>query len=158
MLDGSGFGIALRDDDAAQRVAKLTGHFLIGGLAIVVAKTDLRIRLGWLQENTPAVIRHLHEFKIGPAFGLDADGGAQVNVFLLESVRTHFTPPVKIVRQPLFQSALELLVFGKVYVVWNSVVKIHDSHRFQPRINADARGGKCISICVYPRSSAAKSF
>src|SRR5882724_1294118 len=126
LLDRGWFGVALGHDNAAQRVAKFTRHFLVSRLSVVVTETDLCISLGGFKKNAPAIVRHLHEIKVGPTVRLDADGGAEINVFLLESIRTHLLPPVKIIWQPLFQCSLQLSVFGQVHVIRNAFVKIHN--------------------------------
>src|SRR5687768_14072679 len=60
LLDRRGFGVALRDDDASQRVAKLAGHFLVRGTPVVVAETDDCIRLWRFEKDAPAILRHFH--------------------------------------------------------------------------------------------------
>src|SRR5882672_3774848 len=125
LFDRSRLSIALRDDDPAQRVSEFAGDFLISWCAIVITKANLRVRLRRLEKNAPAIVGHLHVIKVRPAFGPDVNRGAQPDVFVLETVGPHVMPPVEIVRQPLFQSALQTLVFGKIYVVRNAIVKIH---------------------------------
>src|SRR5689334_8177380 len=69
LFNWRGFGVALRDDDASQRVAKLAGHFLVRGAAVVVAKTDDGVGFSWFEKDAPAIVRHLHVIEMSPAFG-----------------------------------------------------------------------------------------
>ena len=140
LLDRRGLGVALRDDDAAQAVAELAGHLLIDRLAVVVAEAHGRARIGGLEEDAPAVVGHLHVVEVRPAVRLDADRRAQVNVLLLEAVGTHLAPPVEVVGQPLFQRALEPLVFRQVDVVRDALVEIHAHDYFSTSsLRPDAR-------------------
>ncbi len=122
LFNGSRLGVSLRDDNAPQRVAEFTRHFLVRGLAVVVTKANLRIGLRGLEKDAPTIVRHFDEIKICPTIRLNTDRGAEVNVLLLKAVRAHLLPPVEIVRQPLFQRALEFLVFRQVNVVRNAFV------------------------------------
>jgi hypothetical protein len=80
LLDGGGLGVALDDDQAAQHGAVLAGHFLPGGLALVLAEADPALGDGGREQDAPAVLRHLHVVELRPALRIDADGGAQVDV------------------------------------------------------------------------------
>ena len=122
LFDGRGFGVALRDDDSSQRIAKLAGHFLICRLSVVVAEADLGVGLRWFEKDAPTIIGHLHVIEVRPSFGADVNRGAQPHVFFLKTFRSHLAPPVEIVWQPLLQRALKLLVFGEIYVVRNAIV------------------------------------
>ena len=68
LLDGSRFSITLGDDDAAERVAKLAGHFLIRRLPIIIAEANLRVRLRGFEKNAPTIVRHLDIIEVRPAF------------------------------------------------------------------------------------------
>src|SRR5262249_28945860 len=107
LFNGSRFGIALGYDDAAQGVAKFSRHFLIGGLAVVVAETDFGVRVRWYQKDAPTVIRHLDVIEMRPAVRLDADSRSEIHILLLKAVGSHLLPPVEIVRQPLFERPLQ---------------------------------------------------
>ena len=126
LFDRSRFGISLSDDDSAQRISKLAGHFLISWVPVVVAKTNLRVGLCRFEKDAPAIFRHLHVIEMRPAFRADIHRSAQPDIFFLKSFGSHVVPPTEKVRQPLFQSTLQTLVFGKIHVVRNAFVKIHD--------------------------------
>jgi hypothetical protein len=96
-------------------------------LAIVVSETNRCSGICRLEKDAPAIIGHLHEIEVGPTIWFNADCGPQVDFFLLEAFRPHLLPPLKIVWQPLLQRSLKFLVLGKVYVVRNAFVKVHDS-------------------------------
>src|SRR2546425_12392167 len=64
-----------------------------------------------------------------PAFGTDIHRSAQPDIFFLKSFGSPVVPATEKVRQPLFQSALKAFVFGKIHVVRNAFVKIHDLRR-----------------------------
>jgi hypothetical protein len=64
---------------------------------------------------------------------VDSGGFEQKPFGAGEVVRPHLAPPVEIVRQPLLECALKFFVFGKIYVVRNAIVKIHDSYQFSHR-------------------------
>ena len=59
LLHRRGFGVALRDNEAAELVAKLSGHFLPDGAAVKVAKADGAIDhwVGGLPDGYQAVAR-----------------------------------------------------------------------------------------------------
>src|SRR5436309_14529066 len=71
LLNGSRLSIALRDDDASQRITKFAGHFLICRRAVVVTETNFRVRFSGFKEDAPAIVRHLHVIKMRPAFATD---------------------------------------------------------------------------------------
>ena len=121
LLHAGGLGVALNDDQPAQLVAELTGHFLPHRLALEVAEADAPIggRLG--EEDAPAVLGQLHVFEVGPAGPIDADGGAQVNlVAVLEAGRPHVAPPIEIGGLPMLEGPLQPLVAGQVDVIGNA--------------------------------------
>src|SRR5215468_10674001 len=99
LLDRGRLGVALRDDNAAQWIAEFAGNLLICRFAAVIAEADLRLRLARRQKDAPSVIRHLHVVVMRPSVRLDADGRAQINVFLLKSGGPHLAPPVEVIRQ-----------------------------------------------------------
>src|SRR5205085_325764 len=72
LLDRRGLCVGLRDDDAAQWVSELAGHFLVSVRAKVVAEADARVRVGGLEEDAPAVLGHPHIVEVSPPFRLDA--------------------------------------------------------------------------------------
>ena len=101
LLDAGRLGVALDHDQAAQHGAVLARHLLPGLLALVRAEVDLAVLLARRQQDAPAVFGHLHVVELGPALGIDADGGAQVDVRGLEAVRPHGHPPVDVAGMPL---------------------------------------------------------
>ena len=129
LLDRGRLGVALRHDDAAQVGAVFAGDVLPGVFALVVAKVDLAILLGRVQEDAPAVVRHLHMAELGPALRINADGGAQVDVKVLRIVRSHVAPPLQVVGLPLFQRALQRAVFAEVDVVGDFVAVADGGHK-----------------------------
>ena len=62
--------------------------------------------------------------ELRPAGRIDADGGAQIDLRLLKTLRTHVVPPVEIIGPPGLQRALKLLVGGKIDVVRDDVVQL----------------------------------
>ena len=80
LLDRSGLGITLGDDNAAELRAVFARDLLPYRLAEGVAKTDSAIFHLVGEEDAPAVIGHFHRAILCPAFGVDTDGGAQVDV------------------------------------------------------------------------------
>src|SRR5919199_6809840 len=95
LLDRRRLGIALRDDQAAQRSAIFAGHLLPHGLALVIAEGNRATGLRLREEDTPAVFRHLHVAELRPASCIHADGRAQVNVARLETIGAHVPPPLQ---------------------------------------------------------------
>ena len=128
LLDGSWFGVALRDDDAAQVGAVFTGHVVPGFFALVVAKMDGTVGHARVHENAPAVVAHLGIAKLRPALWVHADGRAQVHVVASRSNRAHVVPPVDEVGLPAFQRALQGAVFGEVDVVGDFFAVIDGAH------------------------------
>src|SRR5262249_32747160 len=68
-------------------------------------------------EDAPAVVRHLHVIEVRPAFVIDADCGAEIDLIGLEAFGAHLLPPIDELRLPRLERALELLVVGEVDVV-----------------------------------------
>ncbi len=128
LLDRSRLGVALGDDDAAQRRAVFAGHVLPGGLAPVGAEVDLAACLGGGEENAPAVVRHPHVVEVRPALGLDADRGAQVHVHRLRLFGAHFAPPLEVPRLPVLERALQRPVARQVDVVRDALVVVDARH------------------------------
>ena len=87
LLDRGRLGVALDDDQAAQVGAVLAGHLLPHRLAEVVAEGDAAVGLRVGEEDAPAVVGHLDVAEVGPALLADGDGGAQVDVVVLEGRR-----------------------------------------------------------------------
>src|SRR6218665_4047706 len=121
-------GIALGDDDAAQVGAVLARQVLPDLLALVVAKVDLALGGARVQEDAPAIVAHLHMAEPGPAVGLHAHGGAQVDLVLAGTGRPHVVPPVDEVGLPAFERALQCAVFAQVHVVRNFLAVIDRAH------------------------------
>src|SRR5262245_54582078 len=80
LLDGCRLGIALRDDEPAERAAILTGNVLPGRKILVIAEPDDPSRLGLREEDTPSILGHSHVVELGPSLSVDADGRTQVHV------------------------------------------------------------------------------
>src|ERR1700749_1901850 len=83
LLDRGRLGIALDDDEAAQQSAIFARHLLPGGLAVLPGGRDLAALPLRRQQDAPAVLRHLDVIELGPALGIDRDGGAQIDERLL---------------------------------------------------------------------------
>src|SRR4029077_6633589 len=47
--------VALRDDDASQKISEFAGDFAPHGLSLEVAEADGGVVLWWRQENAPAI-------------------------------------------------------------------------------------------------------
>ena len=128
LLDGGGLGVPLHRNDAPERPPVLPGNFLPHRLPLAVPEPDDPVSGGRGQENTPAVVRHLHVVVVGPAAGVDVDGGAQVHVARLESDRTGFPPPVDVGRLPCLQGPPQAPVVAELHVVGNALVEIDARH------------------------------
>ena len=123
LLDAGRLGVALGDDEAAERVSVLAGHFGPHRLAQVIAKADgaARDRIG--QEDAPAVVGHLHVVEVRPPVVIDRNGRAQEHVVAPESR----AGPISRHHDKNFgchcsERALQLLVAGEVDVVGDLVV------------------------------------
>src|SRR3546814_644591 len=101
LFDRRRFGVALRDDDAAQVGTMLARHVLPNRLAPVIAELHGAAGLHGIQEDAPAILGHFHVAEIGPAVALDADGSAQVNVEPMAAVGAGLAPPVDEARLPV---------------------------------------------------------
>ena len=123
LLDRSGLGVGLGDDDAAERVAVLARNLVPDRLALVVAEADLPLLLG-VEEDAPAILRHADEVEVRPAIRLHADRRAQVHLMRLETLRPHFLPPGEEVRLPLLEGALQAPVRAEVDVVRDALERL----------------------------------
>ena len=132
LLNARGLGIALRDNDTAQRGAVFARHLLPGRVALMVAEIDLALVLRRGQEDAPTVVGHLDVAELGPALGIDTDRRAQEDVLRLEAFGPHLLPPVEIGRLPLLKRTLELAVFTQVDVVGYFVVVVDRHLRCAP--------------------------
>ena len=103
LLHRGGLGVALGHDEPAERPAVLARHVRPGGLSLVLAEIDPAVGLRLGEEDTPAVLGHLHVAELGPAFRVHAGGGAQVDVLGLEALRPHVVPPLEELRLPVLQ-------------------------------------------------------
>ena len=131
LLDRCRFGIALGDDQAAQRAAMFARDFLPHGLALVFAKGDFPVRIGIGEKNPPAIFRHLDVAEISPALGIDADRGAEINIEIQRPLRAEIFPPVQKARLPGFERALQTAVVAEIDVVRNAGREI-DRHNLDP--------------------------
>ncbi len=107
LLDGRRFGIALDDDQPAQHRAVFARQVLPDRFALVLAEGDLAAFLLGRQQDAPAVFRHLDVAELGPAFGIHADGGAQVDLVIRRVDRPHAAPPLEVLRIPGFERTLQ---------------------------------------------------
>src|SRR6266540_494720 len=128
--------VALGDDEPAQRAAVLTGHFLPGRIALVVAEVDGASRLGLRQEDAPAVLRHLDVPELGPALSVDAAGGAQVHLLRLEAVGPHVLPPFEEPGLSFLERPLEPPVLRQVDVVRDPLDVVDAGHHTLLRSNS----------------------
>ena len=124
LLDRSGLGIALHDDQAAQHRAVFAGHFLPGRFALVRAEPDPAVRNRRREQDAPAVFRHPDIAEPGPALRLDADRGAQIDEIGLEPLGAALLPPVDAARVPVFQRAAQPRVGIESDIVRNEAVVI----------------------------------
>ena len=85
LFDRGRLSVALDHNQAAQHGAVLARHFLPGRLALVHAKRHRAPLLLRRQQNTPAVVGHFDVVELGPALGVDADRGAQIDQRFLEA-------------------------------------------------------------------------
>ena len=130
LLDRCGFGITLRDDQAAKGRAVFARHFLPHVLPHVVTKTNFATLFLVRHEDAPAVVRHGGVAVTGPARRIHTHSGAQVNVFGLEVRRSHLVPPVQKSGLPMLQRPLELAVFTEAHVVGDQGLKVYGAHCF----------------------------
>src|SRR5713101_6959322 len=84
LLHRGGLGVALGHDQPSERPPVLAGDLLPGGLALVIAEVDLTARLRLGEEDAPAVLGHPGVVELGPALGVHAGRGAQVDLLGLE--------------------------------------------------------------------------
>ena len=128
LLDRRGLGVALGDDQPAQRAAVLAGNLLPHRLAEIVAEADAPVLLRFREEDSPAVVGHAHVVVVRPALGVDGDRGAQVDVERVEIGRPHLLPPVQERGLPLLERALQRAVLRELDVVGDAfgVVDRHD--------------------------------
>jgi hypothetical protein len=83
LLDRRRLRVALRDDDAAQVRAVLSGHVLPDGLADLFAEMNPPVGDLRREKDAPAIVRHLHVVEVCPAGRMCRDRGAQVDVVRL---------------------------------------------------------------------------
>src|SRR5579859_7680349 len=118
LLDARGLCVALRDDQAAQLVAELAGHFLPDGLTVEITETNAAIVHRIREEDAPAILGQLYVLEVRPAFRIDADRSAHVHlVIILEALRPHVAPPLDVLRLPVLERALQTLVARQADVV-----------------------------------------
>ena len=125
------------DPQPVSIICKRSRQDFDGGLAIIVAETDFRVRGGRRQKDAPAIFRHLDVIEMRPPLRLDADRGAQVDILFLKIRGAHLAPPVQIIRQPFFQRASQSRVFGEIDVIRNAVVEIHMTLRIGQQENVE---------------------
>ncbi len=128
LLDRCRLGVALRDDQAAQVGPMLARHFLPRRLALARAEVHLASGFRGIEEDAPAVLRHLHVVEVRPALGIHADRGAQVHVDVAGAFRAHVGPPVLELGLPVLERALQRAVAREIDVVRN-LFGVIDAHR-----------------------------
>ena len=128
LLDGGGLGVALGDDDAAERRAIFPRHFLPRRLALVRAEADVAAGLRGIEKDSPAVVRHFHVIEMRPAGMIDAYRSAQIDIEAAAALRPHFFPPVEEARLPMLERALQRLVRREVDVIGNFLAIVDGHH------------------------------
>ena len=128
LLNRGGLGVPLGDDQAAQLGAILGGDLVPDRLALVGAEGDLPVGAGFGQEDAPAIVGHLHMVEMGPAVGVHADGGAQIDLDVVGIDRPHVLPPLDVGRLPALECAQQAPVVAQIDVVGDGfvVVSFHD--------------------------------
>src|SRR5205085_10016857 len=86
-------------------------------LAAGLAEIELALRILPRKENAPTIFGHADIVELGPALGIDAVRGAQIDQRFLEAFRPHVVPPVEIAGMPSLQRLEHLAVLGEVDVV-----------------------------------------
>ena len=132
LLDRGRLGVALDHDQAAQHGAVFARHFLPGILALMRAERNLAAFQLRRQQHAPAIFRHAYIVELGPALGIDADRGAQIDQRFLEAFRPHVVPPVDVAGMPLLQRALDAHVLPERDIVRDQavVVDLLDVHGY----------------------------
>src|SRR5437879_12776325 len=100
LLDRCRLGVALHDDQAAQHRAVFARHLLPGRFALMRAEADLAVLDRRRQQDAPAVFRHADTAEFGPALGIDADSGAQIDEVLLKPLGAAVAPQIEIAEVP----------------------------------------------------------
>src|SRR5436190_1325400 len=158
LLDRRGLGVALGDDQAAERVPVLARDLLPHRLPEVVAEADPALGYALGEEDPPAILGHADVVEVRPAARIDRHGGAQIDRVLLEALRAHLAPPGEEVRLPLLERALQALVGGQVYVVRDFLVQLHAAHGLTSsagRARAAGRPSRRAPARLSPRSRSA---
>src|SRR6516162_11608874 len=102
LLDRGRFGIALGDNQAAERTPMFPGYVLPNWLPLVLAKSNRTAGFCFGQEDAPAILWHLDVAECCPALGFDGNCGSQVNLSSLKAERSELVPPSEEARLPLF--------------------------------------------------------
>ena len=124
LLDRSGFGVTLDNDQPAQRRPVVARHPLPDRLALVVAEADAAVRLGVCEKDAPAIVRHPGEAEVRPAAAVDRRGGAQIHLRRAARHRPHLPPPVEKGRLPLLQRAPQAAIGREIDVVGDALVQV----------------------------------
>src|SRR5204863_8028513 len=128
LFHGSWFGISLSDNYATQSRAVFAGHLLPSRLAFVNSEIHFALLVTRLQENSPAVIRHLHVAELRPAVGFHADGRLQVHLVVLVLFLFHVISPAHVRGLPMFQVSLQEPVSAQIDVIGNLLGVIDRAH------------------------------
>src|SRR5579862_364955 len=103
-------------------------NLLPHGLAEVVAEADSAIFFGVGKKNSPTIVRHPDVAERRPAFGVHADGGAQIDFVGVEVAGAEAVPPVKKFRLPVFKGTLQRAIGSQADVVGDAVLIIRFHH------------------------------
>src|SRR5580658_10901885 len=101
----------------------------------MIAEIDFALSVARGEENSPAVIGHFHVIEVRPPARVHADGGAQIDVGRLRTIRTHFHPPLEKLGLPVFERTMQDSVAAKIDIVGN-LVRVSNGHR-SPRYDPD---------------------
>src|SRR5205085_10609578 len=102
------------------------------GLALVRAKIHLPLLVVRLQEDAPAILRHLYVIELRPAVRLDTDRRTQVNIIVAALGWPHVVPPAQKRRLPMLQGTLQDAVAPQVHIIWNFFRVIDHDCSFSP--------------------------
>src|SRR5262245_39887592 len=129
-------GVALRDDQPAERAAILARDILPGRKAFVIAESDDPFRLGLCEEDAPPILGHSHVVELGPSLSVDADGRTQIHILGLEPLGPQVVPPFGKARVPRQERTLGPTILRQVDVFRNPLEIIDACHHALLRSNS----------------------
>src|SRR5215813_6918534 len=114
-------------------------HLLPHRLPEIIPKPDSPVRSRLRQENSPAVLRHLHVIERRPTLRVHRNCSAQINFRRVEVARSQPMPPVQEFWLPMFQCPLQRSVRTQIHIVRNPVlvVRLHRYTRSQSNFAFD---------------------